>query len=49
MKAVLRRKSTTLRTFIKKFERSYTSNLIIYLKPLEDKDQTHPTRVEGKK
>jgi hypothetical protein len=38
MKAVLKGKFIALSTFIKKFERSYTTNFIAHLKALEQKE-----------
>jgi hypothetical protein len=41
MKGVLTGKLIALSTFIKKSERTYTSNLKAHLKALEQKKQTH--------
>jgi hypothetical protein len=49
MKVVLRGKFIALSTFIKKSERSHTINLQAHLKALEQKKQTHPTGIDGKK
>jgi hypothetical protein len=42
VKAVLRGKFIALSTFIKKLERSYTSNLTTHLNPLEEKEANKP-------
>jgi hypothetical protein len=47
MKAVLRGKLIALRAFIKKLERSHTSNLIAHLKVLEQKEANTPKRSRG--
>jgi hypothetical protein len=44
MKAVVRGKCAALSTFIKKLERSYTSNLTAHLKTLEQKEANTPSR-----
>ena len=42
MKAVLRGKFIALSVFVKKLERSYTSNLTAHLKALEQKEASTP-------
>jgi hypothetical protein len=51
MKLMIRRKFIPLNALIKKkkLERSYTNNLTTYLRALEQKKQTHPRGVEGRK
>jgi hypothetical protein len=44
MKAALREKFIALSTFMKKLERSYTSNLTAHLKALEPKELNTPKR-----
>ena len=44
MKAELREKFIGQRVFIKKFERSHTSNVTAYLKALEQKEANLPKR-----
>ena len=44
MKAVLRGKFTAARAFIKKLERSYTSNLTAHLRALEQKEKNPSKR-----
>ena len=44
MKAVLRGKFITLSGFIKKLEKSHTSNLTAYLKALEKKEANTPKK-----
>jgi hypothetical protein len=44
MKAVVRGKLIVLSAFIKKLERSYTSNLTKHLKALKQKGGNTPTR-----
>jgi hypothetical protein len=45
MKAVLRGKFLALSDFIKKLERSHTSNLTAYLKTLKQKETNRPKRI----
>ena len=49
MKALLRGKFIALSALLKKMERSYTNNLTAHLRALEQKKQTHPREVEGRK
>ena len=49
MKAVLRRKFIALSVFIKKLEGLYTSNLIVHLKALEQKETNTPNRSRWQK
>jgi hypothetical protein len=48
LKPVLRGKFIPLSTFLKKLERSHTSNLKAYLKALDKKKQTHPRGIDGR-
>jgi hypothetical protein len=45
---VLRGKFIALSAFLKKLERSHTSNLPAQLKSLEQEKQTHPREIEEK-
>jgi hypothetical protein len=49
MKAVLRGKFITLSALVKKLERSYPSNLTVYLRALEQKEANSPKMSRSQK